>query len=179
MEKVAHGFSNKEIASQLGISEQGVKEQVSVLLLRLGVRNRAALAELGTRAGIVGDPFASTDWLPFLFRNAPMSIAFLRGPEHVVEAINEQGHIMAGQGLLLGMPLRSAYPGMPSAIVALIDDAYRDGRARMLAAVPNRWNRKGAGADEDGVMTVVAQPVPARDPAMVGVLLFAIDVTDA
>jgi len=28
-------------------------------------------------------------------------------------------------------------------------------------------------------MTVVVRPVPARDPAIIGVLVFAIDVTDA
>jgi regulatory LuxR family protein len=178
MGKVAHGLSNREIASQLGISEQAVKEQVSLLLLRLGVRNRAALAEVGTRAAIVGD-VASTDWLPFLFRSAPMLIAFLRGPEHLVEAVNEQGLTMAGQRELAGMPFRSAYPEMPPEIVALMDDAYRDGRTRTLGAVPSRWDRRGAGVDEDGVMTVVVQPVPAREPANVGVLVFAIDVTDA
>ena len=106
-----------------------------------------------------------------------MSIAFLRGPEHVVEAINEQWRTMAGQRGLVGMPFRSAYPGMPSEIVALVDDAYRYGRARTLAAVPNRWDRHGAG-DEDGVMTVIVQPVPAREPAITGVLVFAIDVSD-
>ena len=52
---VARGFPNKEIATHLGISEQAVKEQISVLLLRLKVRNRAALAEVGARVAVVGD----------------------------------------------------------------------------------------------------------------------------
>lgn len=41
------GHTNKEIASALGISEQAAKVQVSKLLRKLGVSNRAALAVAG------------------------------------------------------------------------------------------------------------------------------------
>ena len=40
---VARGRSNREIADELGITEQGVKSHVSRLLLRHGVPNRTAL----------------------------------------------------------------------------------------------------------------------------------------
>ena len=40
---VAQGRSNREIAGELGITEQGVKSHVSRLLLRHGVPNRTAL----------------------------------------------------------------------------------------------------------------------------------------
>ena len=40
---VARGRSNREIAGELGITEQGVKSHVSRLLLRHGVPNRTAL----------------------------------------------------------------------------------------------------------------------------------------
>jgi len=45
---MAHGKSNKEIASDLGITEATVKCHVSVILLRLGVtdRTQAVIAAL-------------------------------------------------------------------------------------------------------------------------------------
>jgi DNA-binding NarL/FixJ family response regulator len=43
---VAQGFSNKEIALQLGIAEGTVKLHLHRLYDRLGVRNRKALAAL-------------------------------------------------------------------------------------------------------------------------------------
>ena len=38
------GLTNREIASQLGLREQTVKNQLSVIYSRLGVRNRLELA---------------------------------------------------------------------------------------------------------------------------------------
>ena len=41
--RIARGQSNREIAGELGITEQGVKSHVSRLLMRHGVPNRTAL----------------------------------------------------------------------------------------------------------------------------------------
>src|SRR5206468_2696053 len=46
LELVANGLGNKEIAHELGISEQAIKEHVSALLRRLEANNRAALADV-------------------------------------------------------------------------------------------------------------------------------------
>jgi DNA-binding NarL/FixJ family response regulator len=44
IEQVAKGLTNREIAHELGISNQMVKKYVSEIYLRVGVRNRIGLA---------------------------------------------------------------------------------------------------------------------------------------
>jgi DNA-binding NarL/FixJ family response regulator len=43
------GGTNREIARQLGLQEQTVKNQLSVVYEKLGVRNRVDLAMYGSR----------------------------------------------------------------------------------------------------------------------------------
>jgi PAS domain-containing protein len=54
MALLSHGLGNREIGERLGISEQAVKEIVSRLLAKFGVRNRAGLV----RAAIAATPAA-------------------------------------------------------------------------------------------------------------------------
>ena len=49
------GLTNREIAGQLGLREQTVKNQLSVIYGRLGVRNRLELAVLAGRHRWSGD----------------------------------------------------------------------------------------------------------------------------
>jgi DNA-binding NarL/FixJ family response regulator len=44
LELVRQGFSNREIASRLGVGEQTVKNAFAVLFQKFGVRNRTQLA---------------------------------------------------------------------------------------------------------------------------------------
>jgi DNA-binding CsgD family transcriptional regulator len=55
---VLEGEPNEEIAARLGIAEQSAKEYVSGLLRRFGVRNRAALADVG---GGLAEPLSTCD----------------------------------------------------------------------------------------------------------------------
>jgi DNA-binding NarL/FixJ family response regulator len=50
---VAQGLSNREIGSQLHVSEETVKSHVRHTLLRLGVRNRAHAVSVGHLRGIL------------------------------------------------------------------------------------------------------------------------------
>jgi DNA-binding NarL/FixJ family response regulator len=49
MRLIAKGLSNSEIGRQLDISEATVKVHLSHIFLKLGVRNRTALAALAAR----------------------------------------------------------------------------------------------------------------------------------
>lgn len=44
LDGILHGRTNKEIAQQLGVTEQTVKNQLSLLFHKTGVRNRLELA---------------------------------------------------------------------------------------------------------------------------------------
>src|SRR2546426_8659731 len=77
--RVIRGLENKQIANELGVSEQAVKEHVSLLLQRFGVPNRAAFAEAGTTPRITGTKVVEPALLSDPFSAAPGLIAQLRG----------------------------------------------------------------------------------------------------
>jgi len=49
------GSTNREIAARLGLQEQTVKNQLSVIYGKLGVRNRLQLAVQGRRDGLLDE----------------------------------------------------------------------------------------------------------------------------
>jgi len=57
LEQIVSGKSNKEIATELGISEATVKTHINTLLSKLGVTDRTQAATAAIRRGIV--PFES------------------------------------------------------------------------------------------------------------------------
>ncbi|MDZ7337581.1 MAG: response regulator transcription factor [candidate division KSB1 bacterium] len=50
---IAGGFSNKEIARELGTNEKRIKNIISALLAKMGARNRAHAVTIGVRHGLV------------------------------------------------------------------------------------------------------------------------------
>ena len=53
LEQIVHGKSNKEIASDLGITESTVKCHVSVILMRLNVNDRTQAVVTALRRGLI------------------------------------------------------------------------------------------------------------------------------
>lgn len=60
----AHGFSNKQIARQLNITEGTVKTHLHAIYDRLGVRKRTALAAIVFRASHLNLPRGNPSWGP-------------------------------------------------------------------------------------------------------------------
>ena len=52
LELLARGLSNHEIADQLGLAEQTVKDYMSIMLKKLHVRTRVEAALLAARSGL-------------------------------------------------------------------------------------------------------------------------------
>jgi PAS domain S-box-containing protein len=179
LELVAAGLGNKEIAHELGISEQAVKEHVSNLLRLLAAPNRAALGEAAAMLQFVGTADLGPEWLGLLFLQAPLLIALLEGADHRFISVNEAYRRAAGPRELLGRTFREAYPDLDeTGIVTLLDDAYRSGEPRSKAALSATWYRNAVDVTSLGFLTAFAQPMRRADGAVGGVVLFAIDVTD-
>jgi DNA-binding CsgD family transcriptional regulator len=153
LELVASGMANKEIAFELGISEQAVKEHVSTLLHHLGAANRAALGEAAATRRFVGAFSIDPEWLRFLFQEAPLPIAVVAGPEHSVVAFNKAFELMAGGREILGRRFADVVPAA-SALRMRLDEVYSSGR-RSLG-------------------DVILEPLPAPDGTTSGVVIFGL-----
>ncbi|HEV8229387.1 MAG TPA: PAS domain-containing protein [Candidatus Limnocylindria bacterium] len=172
LELIAEGLENKQIAHRLGLSEQAIKEQVSTLLDRLAVGNRAALAEAATRLRIVGTMELDPEWLSYVYQQSPVMSAIVRGPDHVFVAANVAYRAAAGDRDILGLPYRDVFP----AHVKLLDDVRASGRALLLHEFRGRWSRGGADED-DASCDVSLQPLPDVG-GVAGISIALIDVTD-
>ena len=179
LELVASGLENKEIAHQLGISEQAVKEHVSNLLRALAAPNRAALGDAAATRRFVGTANVDPDWLSVLFVNAPVHIALFEGGDHRFVAVNETYRNSAGPRELLGRTFREAFPDLDeSGVVRLLDEAFASGESRRADELPARWYRDDSGQPAPGFFTLLIQPMRYADSTIGGVAFFAIDVTD-
>ena len=179
LELVATGLENKEIAHQLGISEQAVKEHVSNLLRALAAPNRAALGDAAATRRFVGSANVDPEWLSVLFVNAPVHIALLEGAEHRFVAVNEAYRSAAGPRQVEGRTFREAFPDLDeTGIVRLLNEAFASGEPRRAVDLPARWYRDSSPQPVPGFFTLLVQPMRHADGTVGGVAFFAIDVTD-
>jgi DNA-binding CsgD family transcriptional regulator len=178
LELVAAGRENKEIAFELGISEQAVKEHVSRLLQRLAAPNRAALGDAAATLRFVGTFTIDPDWLSFLFQHAPMHVAVVEGPKHRFVAMNDAYAVASGGRELLGRDYREIFPERTES-VALLDRVFKTGERFAAAEIARRFTRVPGGPEEDGHVAVVLQPLPGPDGKTGGVAIFSIDTTDS
>jgi PAS domain-containing protein len=174
--RVTRGLENKQIATELGVSEQAVKEHVSLLLQRFGVPNRAALAEAGTTLSITGSAVVEPTWLQYLFNEAPVMIAMLRGPDHVVEIANEAFRRACAGREFMGRPIRDVFPEISAEMVAAYDEAYANGEPMVRHEMPAKFLRDGV--PRQGYGNFVFQPLRGEDGSVNGVMVFCTDVTE-
>ena len=127
---IADGYENKHIAATLGIGEPAVKALVSRLLIKFHLPNRASLATAATVRQVVGQAFTARNWLPYLFSEAPVMIALVRGPTLVFELVNPAYAQAVGPRELMGKTIREAFPEFAgSGIIERLEEAYRSGEA--------------------------------------------------
>ncbi len=178
LELVATGLENKEIAHQLGISEQAVKEHVSNLLRLLAAPNRAALGDAAATLRFAGTFDLDPTWLPFLFRKAPLRIAIFGGPDHRLVAANEE-HLVTVQGRdVMGKTFGEIYPDVTDG-TALLDKAYQTGERMLLHERETRYARGDGDVLIPGNVTVILQPLPGPDGKVGAIAVLSIDVSES
>jgi len=176
LDRVIRGHENKQIAKELGVSEQAVKEHVSLLLQRFGVPNRAALAEAGTQRMITGHQAIEPAWLQYIFSEAPVMLAMLRGPDHVVEIANEAFRRACAGREFLGRRIRDVFPEISSEMLAMYDEVYASGTPAARHEMPAKFLRNGM--PELGFGSFIFQPLRGEDAKVNGVMVFCQDVTE-
>ena len=179
LDLVASGQENREIAHRLGISEQVAKDHVSVLLRRFGVPNRAALARAAVELRIFGSTTtAEIGWLNYLFLDAPVGIAVVRGPTHRYAIVNPAYRRAIGGRDVIGKTVADAFPDSPQGpFIALLDKVYTTGEAIYEFEYQNRWDRRGLGVEE-GWLNQWLQPIRDEKGAVAGVIIYVDDATD-
>src|SRR5438105_1359938 len=174
---VLGGLGNKQIAAELGITEQAIKEHVSALLAKFAVPNRAALAEAGARLELTGELGFDCAWVPGLFREAQPQICVLRGPDLRYEAVNDAFAIATGNRPAVGRTMRETFPELEGqGVFERVERVYATGDALIEHEVARSWDR-GEGI-ERRLVDLVLQPLHSEDGGVNGVVSFALDVTD-
>lgn len=172
---VASGRSNKQIATELGISERAVKALVSRLLEKFSAPNRAGLI-----ASFLTDParsqggIAKSDYSAY--RDAPFLIAVLAGPTHRYVFVSDKYERASGRSVdqLLGQPLRQAFPGVVESEVALLDTAFTTGIPSVGCI--RRPAIKDVGSTGEVLFDTVVQPLWGAGGQVEGVLMIASEV---
>jgi PAS domain-containing protein len=172
LELVAEGLENKEIGHRIGLSEQAIKEHVSVLLHRLAVRNRAALAEIATELKIAGTTDLRPEWLSYIYQQSHVMSAVVGGPNHVFVSANDAFRRAAGSAEIVGRTFIDVFPDNPHGL-PLLDEVLATGQPKVIHEIPGRWLRSTT--IDDGYADVALQLLPGPEP---GISISVVDVTD-
>ena len=178
LELVADGLENKEIAGLLGISEQGVKQQVSVLLKKFDAPSRAVLARTALTMKLLGTSHHAADVpVEYLFDRAPLLIGMTSGPEHVLVLVNRAVRELFGDRNYIGQPLRNAFRDADAGVFAELarihetGQAYRTNEQRVRFTLPD-------GTAREAYLSFIAEPRRSADGAVDGIVFYGWDITE-
>ena len=114
-----------------------------------------------------------------LLEQAPGFIAFLGGPDHVYEFINDAHHRLFGSETWLGKPVREAFPDIAGqGFVELLDQVRRTGEPVVLNGAPIHYHRGGGAAEDERFLDLIYAPVTDTDGVVTGIFCQGFDVTD-
>jgi PAS domain S-box-containing protein len=114
------------------------------------------------------------------FEQAPVAIALLRGPQHVVELMNKFNAALLGstQEKLMGQPIMEALPVLQGQGFDLVLQRVLQGETLVFKDVRVELDRAHLGRPNCGYYHVTYQPWRAADEEIIGVVAIAIEVTD-
>jgi DNA-binding CsgD family transcriptional regulator len=176
LDAVAQGFENKQIARELGISEQRVKEIVSALLKKFEVRSRAALARAAVHMRILGS--APHDWIPYsyLFDEAPVLMALTKGPEHRFVLVNSAYVQAFGDRRYVGRTVRECFPELPEEEIAALDRTYRSGERYAVSELHSSFVLPD-GTVREFDLSFINEPIRSAVNEITGIVFYGWNVT--
>jgi DNA-binding CsgD family transcriptional regulator len=185
VEMVARGYTNKEIAARQHVTLRAVTAQLTRLMRKFDVPNRAGLIAAVMSASGVGLPTGAS--LPAgglltllqlapgepaaVYQDAPFMFAVTLGPDHVYSFVNRLAAQVAGRPAesLVGRGLRDAYPDIDPTFTAALDRVYASGVAWSVAGAVVTWTHLD-GTTRDGKANLMFQPLRDAEGRIVGLL---------
>lgn len=182
---VAKGYTTKEIAARQRVTHRAITAQLSRLMRKFDVPNRAGLiaavmsaAGVGLPTGIsrpagglaaqlhivAGDPAA-------VYENAPFMVAVTVGPDHVYSFVNRLAAQVAGRSAdsLVGKSVREAYPDMDPRFTSALDQVYATGVPWSAGDANVTWTHLD-GTRREGKANLMFQPLRDAEGRVVGLL---------
>jgi PAS domain S-box-containing protein len=125
---------------------------------------------------------AHADRLRRVFAQAPVAIATLSGPEHVVRTLNPRFVPLLGVAdpeAAVGLPIRQVLPALEGqGFFELLDGVYATGEPFVGTETPARMDRDGDGEVEEALFNFVYQPLVDAEGRVEGISVVAVEVTD-
>jgi DNA-binding CsgD family transcriptional regulator len=176
LDAVAQGLENKEIAENLGISEQRAKELVSALLKKFGVKTRSALAHAAVNMRILGS--ASNEWVPYsyFFDEAPILMAVMHGPHHRYALVNSAFVRAFGDRHYVGRTARECFPEAMEEAFAGLDRTYGGGE-RYEASELRRVYAMPDGQRRELFLSFINEPIRSASNEISGLVFYGWDLT--
>ena len=131
------------------------------------------------RAVVRANQEAHAQRLAEIFRQAPVAIAILRGPDHTYEFANEPYLELVAHRPILGKPLLDALPELADqGVKELLDDVRSSGKPFASSSRRILLNRGAGGAAQETYFRLVYQPMVDGDGGSTGIIIVATDVTE-
>ena len=114
-----------------------------------------------------------------LFEQAPSFVIIMRGPEHVVDFVN-QAHLRAfGSAEWVGKTIRQAFPDIvDQGFFELMDEVYRTGEPYRAHGAEVRYHYPPSGREERRYLDFIYAPLLDQKGKISGVFCDGYDVTD-
>jgi DNA-binding CsgD family transcriptional regulator len=194
VDMVARGYTNKEIAARHGVTLRAVTAQLTRLMRRFDVPNRAGLiaavmsvAGVGLPAGAalpVGGLVAQLQIAPgdpaAVYANAPFMVAVTLGSDHVYSFVNRLAAQVAGRAAdsLVGKSVREAYPDMDPTFTSALDQVYATGVPWSAGDAFVKWTHLD-GTSREGKANLMFQPLRDAEGRVVGLLHIGAEAAEA
>jgi signal transduction histidine kinase len=168
-----------DVTEVVRLGERGELDRSRIDALQVLAEERRALLAVANEARAEAE--FERRKLYALFEDAPVGIAFFRGPEHVVEFANAFELRIWGRRpeQVMGKPLAAALPevAQQGLIERLCDPVLRTGEPLAIDRMPIRYVRDGE--LRQGFFNIVHAPMLAGDGSVEGFMAVAWEVTEA
>lgn len=190
---VARGLTTKEIAARQRVTQRAISAQLTRLMRRFEVPNRAGLIAAVMSAAGVGLPVGATPPSALgaqlqiapgdpaaAYEDAPFMVAVTLGPEHVYSFVNRIAAQVAGRPAesLVGRSVREAYPDMDARFIAALDQVYATGIPWAAGDAEVRWTHLD-GTSREGKANLMFQPLRDAEGRVVGLLHIGAEAAEA